>query len=290
MAKVLQHSDDPEHLLIAALYDGHENRSLLPLPPRGNLETLFRGLELQPRNELLLWNAMMLCVELASEDLCDEKKVPERATAVLGNNATFWFRLAAIRADAEDIDGALAALERSFAAPQYNEYFIEHVELFARGIAAFNNAPYNKRVGIGFGLASEQASDESEILMACQQQALESATWLNTCIGIGERMEARGRSMLSIMLGLDLQKAMYEISGDDVRAQAAERQIESRRRFIDELSDQTNEDIVLAHDERVLETFIDAWKTGGEFEAMLYLRRETRRLMNTPGYQPCVAR
>lgn len=117
MAAALRNSDDPEHLLMASLYGGKRRRpEPSPFPEQRNLESLFKGLEIEPRNEILLWNAMTLCAESGEQDRCDEQNIPELATAVLGNNANFWFRLAAIRADADDMEGAYAALERSISA------------------------------------------------------------------------------------------------------------------------------------------------------------------------------
>lgn len=290
MAEVLKHSDDPEHLLMATMYGGARRRSEgSPFPAESNLDALFTGLEIEPRNELLLWNAMALCARTGEQDRCDDYNVPALATTVLGNNANFWFRLAAIRLDADDTDGAYTALRRSLDAPEYNEYFIEHVELFARGLAAFNNAPYNERVVAGFGLAAALHGAEGDVLLACQEHAPTSSKWLAVCMTVGERMEVSGRTMMTEMLGLGLQKSMFEIAGDDQRARTAEMRINGRRRFLDEMLIIDEQLVVLSYDERVLESYIDTWKAFGERQAMLYLQRETHRLMNTPGYQPCAA-
>lgn len=288
MAAALKNSDDPEHLLMASLYDGERRRAEpSPFPAQRNLDSLFRGLEIEPRNELLLWNAMTLCAESGEEERCDGYNVPELATAALGNNANFWFRLAAIRANADDMEGAFSALERSLAAPEYKEYFIEHVELFARGISAFNNAPYNERVVAAIGMTAALQAPELGLHQECNQQAPNSTDWLYVCIDIGRQMEVRGRTLLTEFLGLRLQQAMYEIAGDDRRARVAEARLKARRKLQTQTTAQNNEIAVLTYDERVLEAYFDAWQADGERQALLFLQNETARLMRVPGYNPC---
>lgn len=288
LAAALAYSDDPEHLLMASLYGGKARRpepSLFPEEP--NLDSLFKGLQIDPRNELLLWNAMTLCAQSNEQSRCDEHRIPELATAALEENAAFWLHLAGIRAAADDAEGAFEALENASTAPEYREYFIEHTEAFARGIAAFNNAPYNERIVSAIGLATALPTVESDLFLACQQQAPTSAKWLYACLAVGERMEAQARTLMTEMLGLGLQKSMYEIAGDDRRAWRVESRRDSRRRLLQDTAGRENELTVLIHDEQVLEAYIDTWKSRGEREAMLFLQYETRRLMKIPGYDPC---
>jgi len=287
MAAALSKSNDPEHLLMASIFGGEERKSQSShFPHTPNLDSLFKGLRIDPSNDLLLWNAVSLCAQQSDQSRCEEAQVPELATAKLQGNANFWLRLAGIRAAAGDDDGALEALERAVEAPDFKDYYIDHVELFARGIASYINSPYYERIFYSLGLAAAMWSHEIDMISACTTHSPTSTRWMNACVDAGETMEAHGKSLMTEALGIGLQQRMHEISGN---AELEEAAAIRRQALKDTLESHANskEIAVLSQDDAVLASYIDEWTTGGERQALAFLKQETKRVLSIPGYDPC---
>ncbi len=181
---------------------------------------------------------------------------------------------------------ALDALKNASVAPGFNEYWMEHVELFERGLAAAGDASYRDRTVLAIGMAAAMVWNVNSVLNGCETQAVESVEWLQYCVRFAERLEHDGRTILSNAIGLKLQKTMYSISGDKEKEAAAEQRLGLIR---ESMRNGQSEDgqVLLTRDDRVLADYIMEWATFGELRAVQFLRNEVERLRNVSGYDPC---
>ena len=243
-------------------------------------------LNVDPNNSLILWNFLNTCERMPDAPICRDQNIEDRAIAVDSRNGQLWARIAGFRANRGDMPAALDALKNATAAPEFNEYWMENVELFERGLAAATNAPYRIRIIQALVMTAGSMINYNLIFEGCEAQAVDSAEWLQFCTLLGERLEHEGRTMLSTAIGLSLQKRMYSIAGDEENRAAADHRAKLRAKL---WRDGNSEDalVLLSRDDKVLTDYISEWAVYGELRAFQFLRNEVQRLRNIPGYDPC---
>lgn len=274
----LAHSENPEHLLMAALLGSGGEEKL-------GFSAMERALAADPDNPLTLWNFLASCSLHPEATVCADGSIEKRAILADGGNGQLWGEIAGYRLERGDTEGAYDALTSANTAPQFNGYFIEHVEMFERGLAATTNEPYLERMVRAIGFAAALVSKFYPVLQGCKEQAVESAVWRQACLEYGERLEIDGGSFLSTMFGTSLQKKMYEISGNTAKIAEADSRYQLIMDMVQSINSQDG--FVLLFDERILADYTKEWASYGEFRAMQFLQAEVVRLRQQPGYDPC---
>lgn len=279
VATLLSKSKNPEHLLMAALL-GTDRRS------DARIFAMTETLNIEPNNPLILWNFLSSCERLPDAPICRDQNIENRAIAADSTNGQLWVRIGGIRANRGNMPAALDALKNAAAAPEFNEYWIEHVKLFERGLAAATNAPYRERIIQAISMAAGLITNYNLVFEGCKTQAVESAEWLQLCTRLGERLEHEGQTMVSNGIGQSLQRRMYSISGDEEKQAAAEHRSKLRTKI---MRDGQSEDalVLLSRDDKVLAGYISELASYGEIRAFQFLSNEVQRLKNVPGYDPC---
>ncbi len=219
VAAFLSVSEDPEHILMAALFGTDRNSE-------SRIDAMTKAMQAAPDDRLIIWNFLDSCAALPNAAICRDQYVENRAIEVDGNNGQLWARISGFRFKRGEVNAALDALRKASTAPDFKEYWIEHVGLFVRGLAAANSAPYRDRIVQAIGMAAAMVSDINLVIDACDTNAVESAEWLHSCVQFGERMELDGHTFLSKSVGLRIQQKMYSISGDKDKEVAAEDRLE----------------------------------------------------------------
>lgn len=278
VAQSLTHSENPEHLLLVALFGSGGEEKL-------SLSAMERALAADPDNSLTLWSFLASCSLHPEAAVCADGSIEKRAILADGNNGQLWGEIAGYRFERGDTAGAYDALTKANTAPQFNSYFIEYVELVERGLAASTDASYLERSIAASGIAAALVSKISPVLQGCKQQAAESAEWRQTCLEYGKRLENDGRSVWSTMFGTSLQKKMYEISGDTTKIAEANFRYQLIMDTVASINSQDG--FVLLFDEQVSADYMKEWSAHGEFRAMQFLQAEVVRLSQQPGYDPC---
>ena len=279
IADLLSKSKNPEHLLMAALF-GSDQMS------EARIHTMTKTLRIDPDNPLILWNFLNSCSMLPHVPICRDQNIENRAIEVDSSNGQLWAKIAGFRIKRGNMPAALDALKNASVAPEFNEYWMEHVELFERGLAAAGDASYRNRTIQAVGMAAAMVWNIKSVLNGCETQAVESGEWLQYCVRFAERLERDGRTILSNVIGLKLQETMYSISGDEEKEAAAEQRL---RLIRNSMRNGQSEDgqVLLSRDDRVLADYITEWATFGELRAVQFLRNEVERLRNVSGYDPC---
>ena len=279
IAALLAQSKDPEHMLAAALI-GFDRKS------KEHFAAMEKALAADPNNPLILWNFLHACSLTLEEAVCQAKRIEKRAGLSDGGNGALWGRLAGYRLRRGDTTGAFDALIKANTAPQFNRYFIEHVGVLERGFAAATDIAYRERIIGGIGMTVGTTSDLTGVYKGCMVQAPESAEWLQACTEYGKRLERDGRTTLSTLIGIGIQKKMYEMSGDAQKVVDAD----FRRRLITDImhsGNSSDDEVLLLFDDQVMADFIAEWSAHGELRAMQFVKEEVVRLSQQPGYDPC---
>ena len=279
VATLLSKSRNPEHLLLAAILRPAQTGE-------ARILAMADTLNFDPNNPLIHWNFLSFCERFRSEPICRDPTIEDRAIEVDSSNGQLWARIAGYRANRGNMPAALDALKSAAAAPEFNEYWMEYIELFERGLAAATNAPYRERIIQASGMAAGLITNYNLIFEGCKTQAVESAEWLQLCTRLGERLEHEGRTMVSIRIGQSLQKRMYSISGDDEKRAAVEHRSKLGAKLMQDGYAKDGH-VLLFRDDRVLAGYISEWASYGELRALQFLRNEVQRLRNVRGYDPC---
>lgn len=282
VAASLRYSENPEHLLTAALI-GSDGETKL------DLAVMERALNADPDNPLTLWNFLDACSLHPEATMCADGSIEKRAILADGGNGLLWGKIAGYRLERGDTSGAYVALIRANTAPQFNGYFIEHVEMLERGLAAATDDPYLERIVSAIGIAAAMALKFYIPIRKCREQAAESAEWLRACLDFGKRLEIDGRTVMSTLLGIGLQKIMYEMSGDTKKKSDADFRLRLYRNTIKSMNSE-NVKVVMFYDDQVLADFISEWSAHGELRAHQFVQEEVVRLSKQPGYDPCKRR
>jgi hypothetical protein len=275
----LAHSEDSEHLLTAALI-GFDRTS------KEHLSAMEKALAADPDNKLTLWNFLHTCALHPAATMCMDGSIEKRAIVADGGNGLLWGKIAGYRMDRGDIAGALDALLKANTAPQFNDYLIEHTEMVERGLVAAADYPYRERVVYGISVGSSSMIKFYAPFHFCRKQAQESPEWLQACLEYGKRMESDAKMANSILMGNNLQKTMYEISGNLKKIS----EIDLRRQLIRDTmisGYRMDAQVLLSFDDQVMADYIQEWSVHGELRALQFLHEKVVRLSNQPGYDPC---
>lgn len=280
-AATLAQSRDPEHLLASALLaSDYGNKSAF--------EAMERALAEDPDHPLTLFNFLFVCPFHRNESVCRNGGIERQALNVDGGNGAVWVSVAVNRSGKGDAGGALAALRQAHTAPEFNEYWVEHVGLFERAFAAATDLDYRQRVERAFGTAAAMVSNVARLYSICKTRSETSFQWLHACIDYGERLQFDGDTLMSVGAGNRLQQLLYERLGETKKAaDAAERANAIGEEFVAAYRSGAFE--LFAHDEELLAEYMHEFSIHGEFAAMDYLRERGERLDRQPGYDPCAA-
>lgn len=274
------HSKNPEHLLMAAML-GSEGTN------KSGVSTLENALAADPDNRLTLWNYLDYCSFFRRVAVCADGSIEKRAIRADSGNGQLWGKIAGYRFGSGDIEGAYDALINANTSPRFNGYFIEHVEMFERGFAALTDAPYRKRITDAIGIAAIRPIFLN-IIQSCKEQA-EAPKWRQVCLDYGKRLENDGRAVITMRIGILLQKEMYKMTADETML----KETDHRYRLITDTMESGYSDdglVLLAYDDQVLADYMNEWSAHGEYRAMQFLQAEVVRLSKEPGYDPCMLR
>ncbi len=285
---VLGSSGDAEMLLAASEFDhfiGIVGGSGLGSAER--IPNLERALAADPTNPAILWDAAQLCGVESEIEICNQPWLRANVDTALGGNGEYWARQAVERYGAEDVQGALASIQRAVSAPEFNNFVPEHTRILERALAAASNLEYQERTLTAYVLGSEFFGPSNPgLLTACGAQAESDPLWWDACLELANRFLADGRTIRSQEIGARLQVRLFTISGDEELRMAAE---ETRDWLDDAGLDDVDDDVisVLLTDERALRGFLDEFESGNELSAVEWLNVEVLRLKQDPEYDPC---
>jgi len=250
--------------------------------PAKKFDVLSEIVNADPDNLLANWNLSALCTNSDLFELCN--KSMDEIIARDKNNGALWLNVLSYSILVNDEASIINAFEQLIAAPYFNEYWSEHIELFAEGSSS--DLTFAERYVSAIGSASAVAFPSLvEPDKYCRKLALKRADIAQLCLDAGKELETNGKTILSIAYGLSLQKAVFQ----EIKDEESLNQVASRKKqllgYTDRLfSVRSN---LIYHDERLMRDWLNMMMTQGELSAQRYLHDEIIRLSSDPDYDPC---
>ena len=277
IAGTLASSRDAEHLLAAAVLT-------LDSDPGRSFELLAHAWTANPGHPLVAINWLDACMAHPGKGACASHDVEAEAIRTEGSNGAVWARIAARRQDDGDEAGAMQALQRAATAPRYDVYWIDHVKLFERALAASTGLSYSERAVAAIGITAAMWRPEYELVTTCNAAA--APEWQPACVDFGRRLEEDGGTLLDVMVGLSIQAALYESVGDTRQHEIASRKRNALRASLRQHDFEAAQRL-LVQDPRLLTDYLNEFDAYGELAALQFLESAVERLQALPGYGPC---
>lgn len=241
VVNVLSQSSTPEHLHAAALVSDD---------PDDRIALMTKALSINPWDPVLLWGAVQMCGEPKVTTQCPLEAWGQRLIAVDSENSEAWIRVAVNRYAADDVPGALAALQRASSASQSNGYWADYIEVMMRGYAASRSEPFASRAISAVNIAAQHLPRAEPVLNMCREQSAESPKWGETCLTYGSLVERQGKTDYAVGIAVAVQRVTHEALGNTAKAE----ELKTRRETERASAVQLNEDYDPAEDQLVLFT------------------------------------
>jgi len=274
--EILSASGDAEQVLVAALIG--------PVwQERRHLPTLERALNISPDSVLVNWNLLQACELDSDRAVCSE--IEERAIDVDGTNGAIWAEIAIRRADKGGLSEVVDALRHANAAPMFDYYSLEHVQMFERAFSVDMNRSYAAR--IQEAISSTFFANDGALFLheMCKDRAHELEQLREQCLQLGRRIEYEGDTTMDTHVGLSLQREMLRISGSS--RDLAEVEVKLQAYLQEEKSFHDEDGYNWIDNDQLVNQYIEQWSAHGQMEAVRFLSTETERLKSVPGYDPC---
>jgi hypothetical protein len=277
IARQLSSSADPEHRLLAALFEGNNSLNI----QQTSLVAAHREF---PNNKLLLLAALRTCAWLPGAAACSRDDLERSAIRLDGENGFTWQSIAVNRLKRGDSEGALDALRRATTAANFSSYALEQFEGLERGLSAAGGLLFLERVTLAQMDQSAPPLNERLLREACDERATDRGVWLEHCANLGQRLEREGDTIYLNFLGLGLLKNVYGQSGN---AQQMSEVDKKGKILAASLSDSFKGLERLGNQDRLLTYYNEQRRDGGERAALKALQAEAERLRQQPGYVAC---
>ncbi len=277
LADTLSRSANAEDQLAAAMI-----RPSTEVGPR--IDNLRRALAADPMHPLVLWQVADDCRRGRGGEYCADPYVRANLETVLGGNGWYWVQVAAFYSEQGMYDQSLVALQTAVSAPEFHDYFIDHLMLLERAFSVDSDRSYIDRVVAAMGYTAAMPAEY--LAQHCSYRPLRNSDWLAGCTMLAERYEQDGTNLLMKMIGLGLQEHLYAHSGlvsevADARMREAE---------LNALIDRVDADyqLVQALDPQINARYLEIWQSSGEVAAFEYAIEAVDQLLEDPDYDPCV--
>ena len=248
----------------------------------GGLASIERAYRSDPMHPVVLWNAVEACEGEAASGFCADPQLQANVQTVLGSNGEYWALVSSQRYGQGDEAGALDALRRAAAAPEFDNLLMDNVRMLQRAFSMIPDTGYTVQALFAYVTAHDIVSPANS---ACRSEAVTQPEWMDACLALARRYETDGRTAAQQRTGASIQSRLFEAAG---RLEEAE-EARARRREVPGISNMVDEDMfaVFLTDERVVATFLEELEASGEASAVRAVQDEVERLKQDPQYHPC---
>ncbi|TQV89532.1 hypothetical protein [Aliikangiella coralliicola] len=253
-------------------------------PPKDQVSLLSELVHKYPDNQLVHYFLVSKCSEAKYPDSCDENIVLQ-ATANDPNNGALWFQVAVLEAGENNITGVIKALEQVVAAPNYNGYWADSIEVFDHALesSGVRHETYRMMAAIGFS-AALALGPVQDLFKFCREQSVARADIAQLCLDAGATLSTRARSAVTQSIGYGLQKTVYKALGDVENETLMTKLSRENMQAIESVTEASN---LMMFGIDLQKYWFKQLKLFGEVEASIRLQEEVLRLSNDPDYSPC---
>lgn len=273
----LSASGSSEHVLAGALLRPQSD-------PGAILADLERALALDGDHPLVLWHADDLCGRGTDAPHCRSPDFIARVSSSLYANGALWMRRAVRNLERGNERAALDNVRRAAVAPEYDNFWAQHIVLFERALAIGGDLTSAQRTAVAVGVAAAIDGPGYRIFAECRDRSASDSLWMDACARLAARVAADSRTFLDSAISYDLLEDLYEQSG---RHDAARMVARERAELESMLTADQDREVVLGLDDRFSSRWLDEVVANGEIAAMEFALAELERLRADPDYDPC---
>lgn len=276
-ASELRLSSNPEHRLAAGIILAND-------APEEAFDLMQDTATTHSTSAIASWRSLILCGQ-RDVPACASTAVEENAILADRDNGMMWVQLASRRLDSGREQDAVDAIRHAIAAPRFDTYFTDQIELMDRSLAAVLSWSFGERVVHGSDNVAVSPANFGFIRARCDNAP--SGIWPELCDQLGQRMVSENVDLQSKILGSSLRVGVLETIGDVSGAAAVEAELDALNAQQDLLGSDVSLLNLILSDDTVLRDYLSVSQSYGEEEALSRLSEQAARLRATPGYNQC---
>ncbi len=205
-------TNDVNALVLGAVFAGVEVlEEFSELPEALYLEKAKR---LNAENGLLLQTLADACYfqrrSTKIQEICKDDPLPQ-LVRISPQNGFYYLENAISQHRKGNANNALNFIQDAVGRPEMNDNYIEQMAEFAQVVET--HLPESRQCAFGFAAqaAAFNLPSYASIFLMCDAQTTNNEDWLRACLSLGEAMEKKGRNLITVKIGLSLQKKYYPI-------------------------------------------------------------------------------
>jgi len=245
------------------------------------LDLLLKYNEKFPNNSLVLMEAVSSCTNI-SNSKCSESFIDEALVSDKENGAMWLLSILFFASQGNDeqvINSIDGLVKTSF----YNEKYGERVELYVQALAGSNTTNYHTNVISGLGTEAAREIGYSHILDWCKE-GVDQSIRADACLRLGRNLEKRGKTSISQLIGVALQRFVHKAENNKESYQALESEKLSNPMMSKSFFKASS---LLYHNEKLLRNWLNNIDSIGEAESAKLLIEEAISLSQKKGNSLC---
>ena len=234
-------------------------------PPEGEtrVDLLFEYYDQFPNNPVVSMDLISLCAN-SSDKRCTSNFIKDAIDAD-SNNGAMWFSAISFYATKGDDQRVMESIEALEKTSFFNERLGEKALLYAQALEGSTSNDFNVNAITGVGKAMSVSPSYSSVTRWCKQ-GLDEYVKAYACLTLGKQLETRSKIAISNVIGIELQKYVFEFKGETDAIQLIEK---NRIKLMERPGEgiYLKASIMLILDERLLRSWLHNLDLHGEIES-----------------------
>lgn len=250
-----------------------------------NSDFIFELPSTRLHKEILFEQQLAMCSTSFNAKYCNEHLYAQ-ANYIDKENAYWWFLIAQIHLSQNNIPDATEAFYVAKNKANYDEYYFEKINFIEQNAEQHSSLSTNIRLVHAIGVSSRFNLNYGKLVDYCKD-SLDDLELADVCLQIGIKLEHSGTTLSAHSIGLALQEINYQHHLKyDLVAETKIKQ-NARRDTIINNSDYQAVVLLMALDERLARTWLNAGLSKGELFAISQTINEAKVFAQDINYLPC---
>jgi hypothetical protein len=236
-----------------------------------------------PQTPLVLMDALNICATSLRPECTDE--FVEYAISADYQNGAMWFNAALLHASKGNDDGVFEMIAGIEKANIFNERRGERITVFVDALSALPASHFASNLMHGLGVEAARTLGFAPITNWCKEGANEVQK-ASACLSLGRNMESRGKEAIFKLIGIAIQRFVYEAEQNFEAIEQLEQRSTSIRNMY-EPDDSAKTFDLLMNDEKRMRQWLVNIDSMGESAATQALIDEARKVSRYIGQAYC---
>ncbi|MBT1449878.1 hypothetical protein KJ365_03220 [Glaciecola sp. XM2] len=236
-----------------------------------------------PQTPLVLMDALNICATSLRPECTDE--FVEYAISADYQNGAMWFNAALLHASKGNDDGVFEMIAGIEKANVFNERRGERITVFVDALSASPASHFARNLMHGLGIEAARTLGFAPITNWCKEGANEVQK-ASACLSLGRNMESRGKEAIFKLIGIAIQRFVYEAEQNFEAIEQLEQRSTSIRNMY-EPDDSAKTFDLLMNDEKRMRQWLVNIDSMGESAATQALIDEARKVSRYIGQAYC---